>query len=117
MPSNIAKKPLLTFTNVFNVMCVTGAMIMLLNLLGWLPVRLDSWYFMVFTMTLIYLVEYLPQVFKKTSTLLKRATEGGLMVVALASQIYLFFEIPRLDWAYGSDWTNGDIIFGTFAIF
>src|SRR5699024_5311555 len=34
----------------------------------------------------------------------------------MSSCIYLLFEIPRLEWYYGSVWNTTDIIFGTMLI-
>ncbi len=72
---------------------------------------------MVFTIVLIYLVEYLPQVFKAANKPSKRLFDEALMVVALSSQVLPFCRDSEAGLGLRVRWTRGDIFFGPLAVF
>lgn len=86
-------------------------------MLGLLPP--EAWHFETFTLLVVLTIGYvhyikdgLIQQKKYLSTLLTTF----IFIGGLSSCIYLFFEIPRLEWFYGSDWNTLDIFFGTLLI-
>ncbi|WP_408010199.1 TRAP transporter permease [Pseudalkalibacillus sp. A8] len=78
----------------------------------------EAWHFEAFTIMVILTLGYEGYIRSGMSE-----NKYFLSVIAfliylggMASCIYLFFEIPRLEWYYGSVWNTSDIVFGTLLI-
>lgn len=90
------------------------SVIVLANLWGLLEV--DIWRFQAILLAFIFCIEYLPDIIKWKDNILKKLYYIVSLLLGVIPQIYLVFNVPRMEWFYGSVWTTGDIICGTMAI-
>ena len=85
-------------------------------MLGFLPP--ETWRFETFTLLVIFTIGYSSFLIEDMKNDKKVSAVLGSLIYVLgaASCIYLFIEIPRLEWTFGSVWTLWDIFFGTVMV-
>ncbi|WP_074435610.1 TRAP transporter permease [Oceanobacillus jeddahense] len=78
----------------------------------------EAWHFETFAVMIILTLGYEGYIRKELNEkkLVYSLVSFLIYLSGISSCIYLFFEIPRLEWFYGSVWNNADIIFGTLLI-
>lgn len=86
----------------------------LANLWGF--IEIDVWRFQAVILTGIFCLEYIPDIVKGQVSTARRIFYIVTLAMGVIPQIYLLFNVPRMEWFYGSLWTPGDIICGTMAI-
>ena len=90
------------------------SIMVLLNLLG--ITKLNLWSFESLLLIFVFTLEYIPKIAAAHEDIKKKVINGLLYVCSLIPCFYLFFNIERLEWYYGSVWTTGDIVMGTLMV-
>lgn len=86
----------------------------LLNL--WGVIYIDVWTFQAVILGGIFCLEYIPSIANCKDDIKKRVYYTVSLLLGVIPQIYLVFNVPRMEWFYGSVWTTGDIVCGAMAI-
>lgn len=79
-------------------------------------VTIDLWSYEAVLLLFVFSLAYLPELLHEWHCWKKTIPNLFFYLCGVLPCVYLLFEIPRLEWAYGSEWTNGDIVFGAMMI-
>ena len=107
IPDKKVDKVFIAFGSIFSIF-------VLLNLSG--IIYIDLWTFQAIILFSLFSLEYLPEVYEARKDFRKLIIPLISYLLGVLPSIYLVFEIPRLEWFYGTIWTTGDIIFSTMLV-
>ena len=110
MPNNIFNENDGIFNKLFIVFGSIFSLFALLNLAGVIYIQL--WTFQAIILLALFSLEYLPEIYLARRNIRKLSVTVIFYLLGALPMFYLFFEIPRLDWYYGTLWETGDIILG-----
>ncbi|WP_209121245.1 TRAP transporter fused permease subunit [Alkalihalobacillus sp. BA299] len=100
----------------FNLIAIAFVLIVISYLFGLIPP--NSWRLESGALLCLFLLAYSSIIKENVKTKNVKGLIWNVLILGsgVGACIYLLIEIPRLEWYYGSVWTNMDIVFGTLLI-